>query len=60
MIVIEEETPDWFENTKVYERCHFCNVETKMWHHATNTPICVNCASCLNEEDINRPLMKTN
>lgn len=44
MIPIEKEDPEFFANTKVYERCVFCRQQTDTWHNATNSPVCSRCA----------------
>jgi hypothetical protein len=44
MIPIVEEAAELYENTRAYERCHFCRAETKTWHENTNNPVCSVCA----------------
>jgi len=52
MIPVKKEPPDMYENTRVYERCIFCNIETDMWHEKTNTPVCTTCSKTYNVKDI--------
>ena len=51
-LLLEEETPDMFIHTRVYEQCVFCGVETKHWHQPTNTPICRGCGAVRSEAEI--------
>lgn len=30
--------------SELLEHCHFCNVQTRYWHRATNTPVCEECS----------------
>ena len=42
MIKVEHESKEW-END-VPENCIFCKADTRHWHKATNTPVCLCCA----------------
>ena len=44
MIQIHEEPKEYYEESKVYERCYFCNKHTNTWHNGTNQPVCKDCA----------------
>jgi hypothetical protein len=37
---------------KLMEKCELCNVPTRYWHTATNTPVCQSCASTRNVKDL--------
>jgi hypothetical protein len=43
MIPIKKEPPEYFKETKVYEKCVFCKKSTDTWHERTNNPVCSNC-----------------
>lgn len=44
MIPIYKEPDDMYLNTRVYERCYFCNNPTDTWHNGTNQPVCEKCS----------------
>lgn len=54
MIKIEKEPSEMWDNTGVYERCHFCKQTTDTWHLRTNTPICAKCAETRKVKEIKK------
>lgn len=55
MIPINTEPHEFYLNTKVYEKCVFCNSPTNTWHHKTNKPVCADCAKTHNESELGLP-----
>jgi len=51
---LEKEPEDYYLNTRVYERCYFCNSETEHWHLESNTPVCKKCAPIHDVKDIKK------
>lgn len=43
---------------KLIERCHFCGQPTRLWHDASNTPVCGGCASSKSVTDIRAAIKK--
>lgn len=41
-----------YRNTKVYECCYFCKLETDMWHVKSNTPVCLHCSESHSVEEL--------
>lgn len=55
--------PEEAENLKMWglglhqtqEHCHFCDLPTRTWHRASNTPVCGGCAATHDRAEITRP-----
>lgn len=57
MIPTVREPEEYYQQTRVYEKCYFgCGNSTDRWHWRTNQPICTSCAKTRKVAEIEKCL----